>query len=136
MRAIEDVLHYAAIIQDDFPGFEDDGLSGGFPDWLYARHHLSLAGRVHDWHYCSRCHPQGTMNQAHRAFADTALRVHARELLPWYLRIAPWLLYAGVRIGGGGSAWNSCGPTRGERCRHNIETPAWMKIRGVEEGEP
>jgi hypothetical protein len=39
-------------------------------------------------------------------------------------------LYFGVRIGGGGSAWNSCGPSRGDRCRHNIEQPGWMRALG------
>lgn len=130
MREIEGVLFYCQIINERFPDFVDDGLSGGFPDWLYGRHNLAVAGRVHDWHYCTRCHQQGTMNQAHRSFADRALRTHARELLPWWLRVAPWVLYLGVRIGGGGSAWNSCGPSRGERCRHNIEQPTWMRALG------
>lgn len=131
MGAIESVLFYLQEIEDSTPEFVDDGLSGGFPDWIYARHNLRMAGRVHDWHYCTRCHRVGTMNQAHRKFADRALRKHARELLPWYLNVAPLILYAGVRLGGGGSAWNSCGTTRGERCRHNIARPDWMHpLRG------
>ena len=111
-----------------YPDFKDDGLSGGFPDWLYERWELWKAGRVHDWHYCSRCHPAGTMNQEHRRRADRLLRQHARELLPWYLQLAPILLYWGVRIGGGNSAWNSCGPIEGQRCRHNMILPQWMKV--------
>ena len=67
------------------------------------------------------------MNQERREFADRALRQHARELLPWWLNLAPLVLYFGVRAGGGGEAWNSCGPTRGERCRHNMPMPDWMK---------
>ncbi len=127
---IAPIDYYLDRIADRWPDFRDDGLSGGFPDWLYGRHKLTLAGRVHDWHYCGRVHRQGTMNQNHRLFADLALRVHARELLPWYLRLAPWVLYAGVRIGGGGDAWNSCGPTKGDRCRHRVIMPLWMIALG------
>jgi hypothetical protein len=67
------------------------------------------------------------MNQAHREFADKALKKHLRELLPWYLWLTPRLVYRGVQLGGGTKAWNSCGPTRGDRCRHNIRMPRWMK---------
>jgi len=127
VSVIERVDFYLTQIEQLYPDFVDDGLSGGFPDWLYSRYDLHLAGRVHDWHYCTRCHRQGTMDQDHRKFADVALRVHAQELLPWWLNVAPWVLYAGVRLGGGGEAWNSCGPARGERCRHNIAMPTWMR---------
>lgn len=125
-RKAEKVSWYLIKIDKGWPGFRDDGLSGGFPDWIYGRWNLRLAGRVHDWHYCGRCHRAGTMNQAHRKFADRALRQHARELLPWWLSLAPLILYAGVRFGGGGSAWNSCGPDQGELCRHNVPQPDWM----------
>lgn len=127
MKVIRPLDYYLTFIAQAYPDFVDDGLSGGFPDWLYARHDLHLAGRVHDWHYCSRCHPQGSMDQDHRKFADRALMKHARELLPWYLQVAPLVLYLGVRLGAGMEAWNSCGPTRGERCRHNIRMPEWMR---------
>ncbi len=130
MKEIKPVQHYLEVIRNEHANFLDDGLSGGFPDWLYYRFRLGLAGRVHDWHYCSRCHPQGTMNQAARRFADRALIAHARELLPWWLPLAPIILYLGVRLGGGTSAWNSCGSTRGDRCRHNITQPVWMQALG------
>jgi len=123
---IAEVDYYLAKIELEFPGFEDDGLSGGFPDWVYAGYRLSDAGRVHDWHYCSRAHKRGTMNQEHRLFADLALRQHARELLPWYLGFAAFVLYFGVRWGGGKAAWNSCGPSVGTLCRHNLAAPRWM----------
>lgn len=121
------VQFYLDQIDAQYPDFKDDGLSGGFPDWLYSRWDLWKAGRVHDWHYCSRCHPQGSMDQDHRRRADRLLRQHARELLPWFLQIAPIVLYWGVRLGGGTEAWHSCGPIVGERCRHNILMPGWMK---------
>ncbi len=66
------------------------------------------------------------MTDQSKKFADKALRQHARELLPWYLNIAPIVLYAGVWIGGGFGSWDSCGDEVGDRCRHNIERPQWM----------
>ena len=125
-KVIESVDWYLTLITRDYPDFEDDGLSGGFPDWMYNRWDLSNAGIVHDWHYCTRCHKPGSMTDTSKKFADKALRVHARELLPWYLRLAPWILYIGVAIGGGYGSWDSCGPEAGARCRHNIEQPPWM----------
>jgi len=126
MPAIESVMWYIHIITRVWPDFQDDGLSGGFPDWMYQRHDLSLAGRVHDWHYCTRCHKAGSMTDAAKRFADKALRKHARELLPWYLNLAPIILYVGVAVGGGFGSWDSCGPEVGDRCRHNIKRPQWM----------
>jgi hypothetical protein len=141
---------YLDRIMEKTPAFKDDGLSF-FPDWIYKYIlHLSLtpAGRIHDWHYCARCHDIGSMSQKARLFADLALRVHAKEILRtprpttnrflrWvrfvrarYPRLAPRILYRGVRIGGGANAWNSCGNTRGELCRHNMPMPAWMKALG------
>jgi len=114
-------------IQQLWPDFKDDGLSW-FPDWLYRyvlRHNLTPAGRIHDWHYCTRCHRPGSMTREAKLFADAALRKHARDLLPWYLRLAPWLLWIGVRAGAYPS-WDSCGYSAGERCRHNITRPVWM----------
>jgi hypothetical protein len=124
--------YYLDRIEKETPGFKDDGLSC-FPDWIYRyilRFNITPTGRVHDWHYCTRCHAQGTMTQARRLFADRALRQHAREVLPWYHPVAPIVLYRAVRWFGGDSAWNSCGPTRGERCRHNIAQPGWMRALG------
>ena len=125
-KAIEKVSWYMSIISREFPDFEDNGLSGGFPDWAYQRWSLWICGRVHDWHYCTRCHKQGSMTDSAKKFADLALRVHARKLLPWYIRLAPWILYVGVSIGGGWGSWDSCGSEVGDRCRHNIERPQWM----------
>jgi hypothetical protein len=74
------------------------------------------------------------MNQAQRTFADKALKRHLRELLPWYLWFTPRLVYRGVQLGGGTAAWNSCGPTRGFRCRHNIVKPGWMRKDEANDG--
>ena len=126
MPAIEQVNWYIFRITRETPDFEDDGLSGGFPDWMYSRWELSIAGRVHDWHYCTRCHTAGSMTDKAKRFADKALRKHARELLPWFLNLAPIVLYIGVYVGGGFGSWDSCGPEEGTRCRHNIKQPQWM----------
>lgn len=66
------------------------------------------------------------MTDPAKRFADKALRKHARELLPWYLNLAPIILYVGVAVGGGFGSWDSCGPEVGDRCRHNIKQPDWM----------
>jgi len=135
MKEIRPVNHYLQLITATTPDFVDDGLSM-FPDWIYRyilRHDITPAGRVHDWHYCTRCHGQGRMDQDARRFADSALRVHARELLHGHFRIAPIVLYLGVRFGGGTESWNSCGPARGERCRHNMLQPIWMQNLEPEE---
>ena len=126
MPVIEKVSWYIYRITRESPDFEDDGLSGGFPDWMYRRWELSIAGRVHDWHYCTRCHKAGSMTDQSKKFADKALRKHARELLPWYLNLAPVVLYVGVYVGGGFGSWDSCGTEVGDRCRHNIKQPDWM----------
>ena len=125
-KVIEKVGYYLNRIELRNPEFKDDGLSGGFPDWMYQRWLLKLAGRVHDWQYCTRCHRAGSMTDPAKKLADKALRKHARELLPWYLNLAPIILYAGVRVGGGFGSWDSCGPEEGDRCRHNIKQPQWM----------
>ena len=120
---------YLLQIQQLWPDFKNDGLSGGFPDWIYRRWNLSLADIPHAWHYCTRCHPAGSMTYRAKKFADRALRQHARQLLPWWIRIAPVVLYYGVIVGAH-SSWDSCGPEEGERCRHNIKKPVWMQASG------
>ena len=126
MAVIEKVSWYIFLITREWSDFEDDGLSGGFPDWMYRRWELSICGRVHDWHYCTRCHKAGSMTDKSKKFADKALRKHARELLPWYVKVAPIVLYIGVYVGGGFGSWDSCGSEEGDRCRHNIKQPDWM----------
>ena len=125
------VQTYLSKITKNFPDFEDDGGSF-FPDWIYRRWRLGRAFRIHDWHYCARCHAAGTMDQRHRKFSDKLLQIHSRKLLPWWMRITPTVLYYATRIGAGTSAWNSCGPfdENGnvvDRCRHNMAMPDWME---------
>lgn len=117
---------YLMLIAGAWPGFEDDGLTF-FPDWIYSRWDLTLAGRVHDWHYCTRCHRHGLMTRKAEKFANRALRQHASELLPWWLPAAPFVLYYGVKIGAH-FAWDSCGQDEGKRCRHNMKQPTWMVL--------
>ena len=126
-RPIERVGHFLNLITLAYPDFDDDGLSW-FPDWIYARWNLHLAGRVHDWQFCTRCHPPGSMTREAEKFSNRALRVHSRELLPWWIRATPFILYYGVKLGAH-SSWDSCGPTKGKRCRHNIRKPVWMLKR-------
>ncbi len=125
-KVIEKVAWYLDIISSKNSDFRDDGLSGGFPDWMYSRWDLSRAGRIHDWQYCTRCHKAGSMTDPQKRWADKALRKHAREILPAYLNLAPIILYIGVFIGGGFGSWDSCDASVGDRCRHNIKQPDWM----------
>ena len=134
MNRIEKLDWYLTQIAQLWPGFVDDGLSW-FPDWIYKyilRHNLTPAGRVHDWHYCSRCYKRNGMTPERRLFVDRALRKHARRILHGHFHIAPLVLYAGVRAFGWMRAWDSCGPDVGERCRHDIARPVWMvRTEGV-----
>lgn len=120
----KNLYYYLGLIANEWPDFRDDGLSF-FPDWVYRRWNLSRAGRVHDWHYCTRCHPMGSMTRKAKRFGDRGLRQHAREVLPRCVWLAPNILYHGVRVGGR-RAWNSCGFDVGERCRHNIKRQPWQ----------
>jgi len=116
--------------------FLDDGLSGGFPDWMYRRYRLGKrAGRVHDEGYCTRCHKAGSMTKDQQEYLDHQLKTHADECLPWWLPIAPIILFLGVKIGGGGS-FDTCGANPRDAtdeqkadglCRHNMQMPDWMR---------
>ena len=130
MKHIEKLDWYLMQIAQLWPGFVDDGLSW-FPDWIYARWDLHLAGRVHDWLFCTRCHRPGSMTRGAEKHANRVLRKLARDLLPWWIRATPFILYYGVKFGAH-SAWDSCGPDVGERCRHDIARPVWMvRTEGV-----
>ena len=54
-RKARPIGYYVTLIQQEYPDFQDDGLSF-FTDWIYNRWNLRLAGRVNDWFYCGRCH--------------------------------------------------------------------------------
>jgi len=115
--------------------FINDGLSGGFPDWIYSRWNLTLADRPHAWGYCTRCHPAGSMTHDKQEYFDGMLKAHANELLPWYLPLAPIILFLGVSLGGHES-FDTCGihpegasdtQIANNLCRHNMSKPEWMK---------
>lgn len=108
---------------------------------------FSLACLVHDWKYCSRAHSPGFMNWADKKLSDRYLRQGIRGMVPlvWYplfwlswikipLCLGLWLprvYWLGVLAFGGFGSYNSCGYGVGEKCRHNMERPKWMKETDV-----
>lgn len=100
------------------PLFKDDGCSNAPDRWLGVN--LRPACRVHDFWYCTRAWPPGTLDQAHRSEADRFLGASVRALLPFGMKWAGWLYYRAVHRFGGDDAYDSCGPLAGERCRHNM----------------
>ena len=107
--------------------FIDDGCSN-VRDSLVG-YDFRAACRIHDWAYCTRCWSAGSMTQAHREWADQNLKLFIKAMLPWRMRWVGWWYRAGVHLGGGISAFDSCGPTRGSRCRHGMSMPDWMKYK-------
>ncbi len=117
-------------------GFVSDGLSGGFPDWAYSHWNLGVIDYPHAWSYCTRCHSAGSMTKRAQEKADKDLKRHARGRLPWWLPLAPLILFAGVTIGGH-SSFDTCyviepqGATKEQwaegLCRHGMKRPGWMK---------
>jgi hypothetical protein len=120
--------------------FRDDGCSNA-PDglFLWAKRWRWLhwlvrsfrwCCRIHDWRYCSRAHPAGSMNQAARHFADKELGWNVRGVTLFTLKWLGWGYFRATSDFGGRRAWNSCGPASGERCRHNMPQPEWMAGSG------
>ena len=119
-------------IDEEFPSFEDDGLSL-FPDRWFG-FDFSWAGKIHDWEYCTRCHAAGAMNVRAKKDADGRIGRFVRSALPWRWKILGSIVRLGVWRGGYGS-YNSCGPVPGGAtddqlvtglCRHGITRPDWM----------
>jgi hypothetical protein len=111
--------------------FNDDGCSSS-PDrmWWFGWWWFRWACRIHDWRYCGRCHPPGTMNQAARRRGDIELGGFIRQSVPTWAWPVASLYRLAVRRHGGRSAWNSCGPTAENAaglCRHGIGQPQWMR---------
>jgi len=104
--------------------FVDDGCSNA-PDSIFCKP-IYFACRIHDFRYCTRAHPEGTMCPAHRKAADKELRRNMCTALPWYSQWIRWIYYRAVRRFGTLSAYNSCGPRAGNLCRHNLRPPTWM----------
>lgn len=106
-------------------GFVDDGCTAA-PDLLFGVD-LAWACRIHDWCACTRAHPEGFLTLEWKLLGDQMLRGYVRESLrghPLRFLIAA-TFFAGVRLFGG--SFNTCGPEAGERCRHGLARPAWMK---------
>jgi hypothetical protein len=80
----------------------------------------------HDWRYCTRCQPPGSMTYAAKIRADHELADGMASILPRALDWTAGAVYRGVVIGGPFNAWDSCGPEAGERCRHGQLAPQWM----------
>lgn len=107
--------------------FQDDGCSGAPDDWFGFD--LRYACRIHDWLYCTRAHPAGSMTQERRRYADDLLGALIRHALPWRWRWVGWWYRLAVHRYGGIEAYDSCGPEAGDRCRHNLKQPPWMRRR-------
>jgi hypothetical protein len=114
-------LRTAALIPAEFV---DDGCSKA-PDFLF-RVNLRWACRIHDWWWCTRAHPPGTMTDEYRQAGDAFLgaviryalsRHPLRHLAYTAYRWGPWFGWRG---------FNTCGPEAGARCRHNLPKPGWM----------
>ena len=110
---------------DEIPrGFVDDGCSNA-RDSIFG-FDFRFACRIHDHAYCTRRWPAGHMTQAHRRVADENLGMMIRAVLPRRWRWVGWWYRRGVHLGGGVSAFDSCGPTQGDLCRHGMSKPEWM----------
>lgn len=107
------------------PDFLSDGCSCA-PDRLFGVD-LTPACRLHDAAYCARLWPPGTLDQAWRSGADRQLGIDVRAVLPFGLGWVGWAYFWAVHRFGGDSSFDSCGEEAGERCRHGMPMPDWMK---------
>lgn len=105
--------------------FVDDGASHA-PDSVGSTN-LRPVFRIHDWMYCTRCHPPGTMTGEWRKKADADMKLFMGLGLPWYSRWVRRVYYWAVKkFGGRYEIFDSCGPEAGDFCRHNMPMPLWM----------
>lgn len=106
--------------------FVDDGCSNS-PDAICG---ISIreACRIHDWRYCTRGHTHGTMCKEHRRAADKELRANIAKALPWWNQWVRWIYWRAVRRFGSIHAYDTCGVSAGDYCRHNMPMPVWMRI--------
>lgn len=105
-------------------GFVDDGCSNA-PDSLFG-FDFKWACRIHDWDYCTRCHPPGSMTYQEKGRKDNRLKRFIQVSLPVRWRWIRYVYYTAVWWVGHFGAWDTCGPEAGELCRHNISKPEWM----------
>lgn len=112
--------------------FVDDGCSAS-PDSICGDS-IRWACRIHDWRYCTRAHRPGRMTTEYRKNADKELRTHMRLDLPWYSQWTRLIYHFFVRkFGNGDNSFDSCGPEVGEKCRHNMPQPVWMRAEVANE---
>ena len=112
--------------------FIDDGCSNS-PDSLCGTN-FRWACRIHDWRYCTRAQPEGTMNKQSRKAADKELRKNLAIALPWYWQPIRWVYYRAVRRFGSLHSYNTCGPSAGNSCRHGLTPPGWMRVQQLHNG--
>ena len=120
MRFTAEMIRVA--IPDDFIS---DGCSDA-PDVLWGVNVADLCVD-HDALYCQRIWKAGALDQVWRTDADWYLGRGIMARLPWWQRWAGWVYHWFVHRFGGDNAFASCGPLEGERCRHNVATPEWMR---------
>jgi hypothetical protein len=104
--------------------FRDDGCTGWF-DSLFGYDFKDVC-RVHDWAFCTRCHPPGSMTFANMVAVNRVLSEELAYRLPWWLDWTAGAVYRATYLFGPFNAYDSCGPEAGERCRHNMAPPSWM----------
>ena len=116
--------------------FYDDGCSTS-PDGYWK-----WACRIHDWWWCTRSHPQGTMTADWKEMGDSMLKTLMTLRLPWGLHWLAKVYYRGVTRFGG--SFNTCGyrPSGASLdqeilglCRHSMPWPDWMYARVIPRGE-
>jgi len=104
--------------------FKDDGCSNSL-DSLFG-FVFKWACRIHDWMYCTRSHPAGTMTWGYKVLADNLLKRYMRASLPLRWRWVRYGYKSAVFLFGGFGSFDSCGPKAGKLCRHNMPQPPWM----------
>lgn len=117
----DEARYYLALIPAEF---RDDGCSRS-PDSLFG-FDFRWACRLHDWSYCTRAHPPGSLTYARKVAADYTLREHLKAALPLRWRWVRFIYQGAVLAFGGFGSFNSCGPEAGELCRHAMRRPPWM----------
>ena len=112
--------------------FYDDGCSRAPDSWFGFD--FGWACRIHDWGYCTRSHPRGTMTPGYKVAHDHLLGVFVSASLPSMWKwIGP--LYKATVLAVGFNSYHTCGvPPKGARprqvdadlCRHDMPRPDWM----------
>lgn len=100
--------------------FRDDGCTWWFDSLFgYDIRHIC---RVHNYFYCSRTQPPGSMTPENKDKVDRELSDEISKVLPWWLDWTAGPVYRAVYMWGS-MAYDTCKPDAGERCRHNMLWP-------------